>query len=89
MLVAATPLKFTVLDPMVDPKYRPAIVTDAPTAPVFGVRLVIDGAEPEASIGKMMPRNTTTPDRSKLRVLRLIRQTIPSDFVALSGLIKT
>jgi hypothetical protein len=42
--VAATPLKVTVLVPCVAPKFVPLMVTAVPTAPVFGVRLVILGA---------------------------------------------
>jgi len=42
--VAVVPLKVTVLLPGVAPKFEPAIVTDVPTGPEFGVRLVIDGA---------------------------------------------
>jgi hypothetical protein len=42
--VAVVPLNLTVLDPCVDPKFDPAIVTDAPTAPEVGERLVIVGA---------------------------------------------
>jgi len=42
--VAAVPLNLTVLLPCVVPKLDPAIVTEAPTAPVLGVRLEIVGA---------------------------------------------
>src|SRR5713226_4215846 len=42
---AATPLNFTVLVPCVAPKFAPLIVTDAPTNPEVGFRLVILGAE--------------------------------------------
>jgi hypothetical protein len=41
--VAAVPLKVTVLVPCVVPKFAPAIVTDVPTAPEFGVKLVMLG----------------------------------------------
>ena len=40
----AVPLNVTVLVPWVAPKFEPAIVTDVPTGPEFGVRLVIVGA---------------------------------------------
>jgi hypothetical protein len=43
IVVAVVPLNLTVLVPWVEPKPLPAIVTDAPTAPEFGVRLVMDG----------------------------------------------
>src|SRR5947209_6901292 len=41
---AVVPLNFTVLLPCVAPKFEPAMVTDAPTTPEFGVRLEIVGA---------------------------------------------
>jgi hypothetical protein len=43
--VAAVPLNFTVPEPWLDPKFVPVIVTDAPTAPVVGERLVTLGAD--------------------------------------------
>ncbi len=43
MLVAVVPLNLTVLVPCVAPKFVPVIVTDAPTAPVVGERLVMLG----------------------------------------------
>jgi uncharacterized protein YjeT (DUF2065 family) len=42
--VAVVPLNVTVLVPFVDPKFAPAIVTDVPTGPLAGVRLVTVGA---------------------------------------------
>ena len=42
--VAVVPLNLTVLLPCVEPKLVPVIVTDAPTAPVVGDRLLILGA---------------------------------------------
>ena len=50
--VAEVPLNFTVLLPCVEPKFDPAIVTDAPTAPEVGDRLVILGA---ATTAKLFP----------------------------------
>jgi hypothetical protein len=41
--VATVPLNVTVLVPCVVPKLVPAIVTDVPRAPEFGVRLVMLG----------------------------------------------
>ncbi len=38
--VAVVPLNVTVLVPFVDPKFAPAIVTDVPTGPLAGDRLV-------------------------------------------------
>src|SRR5258708_35535105 len=42
--VAVVPLNATVLVPCVVPKFVPVIVTDAPTAPIVGDRLVMFGA---------------------------------------------
>jgi len=42
--VAVVPLNFKVLDPCVAPKLAPVIVTDAPTNPDVGLRLVMLGA---------------------------------------------
>jgi len=44
IVVAAVPLNFTVLVPCVVPKFVPVIVTDEPTAPDVGDRLVMLGA---------------------------------------------
>jgi hypothetical protein len=41
--VAAVPLKVTVLVPIVNPKFAPVIVTEAPTGPEFGLKLVMLG----------------------------------------------
>jgi hypothetical protein len=38
--VAEVPLKVTVLEPLVAPKFAPAIVTEVPTGPLVGERLV-------------------------------------------------
>ena len=43
IVVAVVPLNFTVLVPCVAPKFVPVMVTDAPTAPVVGERLVMVG----------------------------------------------
>ena len=42
--VAVVPLNLTVLVPLVAPKFAPAIVTEVPTGPPFGDRLVRLGA---------------------------------------------
>jgi uncharacterized protein YjeT (DUF2065 family) len=42
--VAAVPLKVIVLEPCVAPKFAPAMVTEVPTGPEAGLRLVILGA---------------------------------------------
>src|SRR6266403_3782836 len=47
---AAVPLKLTMLLPCDAPKFAPAIVTEVPTGPEVGLRLVTLGAEPEAEV---------------------------------------
>ena len=42
-LVTAAPVPLKVTEPTVVPKFDPAMVTDEPTAPEFGDRLVIFG----------------------------------------------
>jgi len=42
--VPAVPLNFTVLDPWLEPKLDPAMVTEVPTEPEAGDRLLILGA---------------------------------------------
>src|SRR2546426_2212280 len=51
---AAIPLKVTVLDPWLVPKFAPAIVTEVPMAPEFGVRLLMLGGRRTA---KLTPRS--------------------------------
>jgi hypothetical protein len=41
--IAVVPLNLTVLVPWVEPKFVPVIVTDVPTTPEVGERLVIEG----------------------------------------------
>jgi len=57
--VAAVPLNFTVLVPCVAPKFAPVIVTDAPTNPDVGFRLVMLGgvlpAPPALKDARMVP----------------------------------
>ena len=49
ILVTVVVLNLTVLNPCVEPKFVPVIVTDAPTAPEFGDKLDIVGAANEAA----------------------------------------
>src|SRR5208282_5700516 len=61
MVVAVVPLNFTVLVPWVDPKFNPVIVTDAPTAPEVGDKLVMLGNTVNAAPLLFTPlANTTT-----------------------------
>ena len=46
VVFAVVPLNLTVLDPLVDPKLVPVIVTEAPTAPDVGDRVVMVGEAP-------------------------------------------
>lgn len=41
--VVAVPLNVTVLVPCVEPKFVPVMVTEVPTGPAVGFKLVIDG----------------------------------------------
>jgi hypothetical protein len=63
IVVAAVPLNFTVLEPCVDPKFAPVIVTDSPTTPAGGHRLVILGAtvNDEPLLANPLTVTTTLP----------------------------
>jgi hypothetical protein len=63
VIVAVVPLNLTVLVPCVEPKPDPAIVTEAPTAPDVGVRLVIEGA---AAARLVATRNSAERNRTAL-----------------------
>jgi len=58
--VAVVVPNFTVLDPCVTPKFVPVIVTEVPTAPEVGLRLVMVGAEAVVTV-KAMPLLATPP----------------------------
>ena len=73
--VAAVPLNLTVLLPWVEPKLVPVIVTDAPTAPDVGERLVICGA------------GTTVKVTPLLALLETVTTTLP--VVAADGTVAT
>ena len=60
MVVAVVPLNFTVLVPWVEPKLVPVIVTDAPTAPDVGDKLVILGAAAKEADDRNRHIRTTT-----------------------------
>ncbi len=66
--VAIVPLNLTVLVPWVVPNPLPAIVIDAPTAPVLGVRLVMLGAA-KAAIEKDKNNRVKTARRIILSFL--------------------
>lgn len=57
--VAAVPLKVTVLEPLVAPKFEPAIVTAVPTGPMVGERLVIAGGTVTVNVGALLARPPT------------------------------
>jgi hypothetical protein len=67
IVVAVVPLNFTVLVPCVDPKLVPVIVTDAPTAPVVGDKLVMLGAA-NAAPDRTTHRKTHPTRRHVIRV---------------------
>ena len=73
--VAAVPLNLTVLLPWVEPKLDPVIVTEAPTAPDVGERLVICGA------------GTTVKVTPLLALLETVTTTLP--VVAADGTVAT
>jgi len=54
--VAVTPAKVTVLVPCEVPKFVPVIVTEVPTGPVVGARLVIVGVAPAGGMISTMLR---------------------------------
>jgi hypothetical protein len=58
---AAVPLNVAVLVPWVPPKFAPAIVTDVPTTPDAGFKLVMLGAETAGVTVKLTPLLTTPP----------------------------
>jgi hypothetical protein len=58
--VAAVPLNVTVLAPLVDPKFDPAIVTDVPIDPLAGVRFVIEGGGTDGAATEEAARNATS-----------------------------
>src|SRR5262249_58682498 len=61
--VAVVPLNSTVLVPCVEPKFAPVIVTDVPTGPVVGDRLVMLGATVTVKLTPLLadpPTVTTT-----------------------------
>jgi hypothetical protein len=61
--VTAVPLNVTVLVPCVAPKLVPAMITEAPTAPVFGSKLVIAGGGVTVKVTPVLasaPTVTTT-----------------------------
>src|SRR6266403_798550 len=57
--VAVVPLKVIVLVPCVVPKFAPAMVTDVPTTPDAGCRLVILGDEPPPALPALKAAKTT------------------------------
>jgi exopolysaccharide biosynthesis predicted pyruvyltransferase EpsI len=58
IVVAVVPLNVTVLVPCVDPKLVPVIVTDAPTAPNVGDKLVMLGVANAAAVRTVHTRTT-------------------------------
>jgi hypothetical protein len=57
--VASVPLKVTVLEPFVAPKFVPAIVTAVPTVPEVGLSEVIDGGMVTVNVTLLLARPPT------------------------------
>src|SRR5499425_3826571 len=57
--VAVVPLNFTVLVPCVAPKFVPVIVTEVPTGPLVGDRLVMLGATVTVKLTPLLARPLT------------------------------
>ncbi len=66
--VAIVPLNFTLLVPCVDPKLVPVIVTEAPTAPEVGDRLVIVGEAASRLRGNTRTKSRRKPEVTSLRI---------------------
>jgi hypothetical protein len=75
MEVAVVPLNVTVLVPCVAPKPVPAIVTDAPTAPEVGVKVLMLGAAWAAVVAKSNNRRADQ-QRTRFELPALRRCTI-------------
>jgi hypothetical protein len=70
LVVAATTVpNLTVLDPLVDPKLLPVMVTDTPVAPEVGFRLEMTGAANREPLARTTKAKTATARRD-MRVLR-------------------
>jgi hypothetical protein len=65
--LAKVPLNVTVLVRCLDPKLKPAIVTEAPTAPDVGLRLLMCG---RASASPSSPASSTKSRRARSRTTR-------------------
>ena len=71
MVVAIVVLNFTVLEPCGEPKFLPVIVTDAPTAPEVGDRLVMVGLAANDQVEEPAANNMRT-DSCHLRFIDTI-----------------
>ena len=69
--VATTVPNFTLLEPCVDPKPLPLIVTDEPGAPDVGDKLVMLGAANIAVVANKTPKSVM--EREKLRRIHVLR----------------
>ena len=58
IVVAGVPLKVTVLDPTDEPKFVPVMVTDEPTAPDVGLKLVMVGPAPPPPLAALKAAKT-------------------------------
>src|SRR5207245_11800962 len=69
--VAAVPLNLTVLVPWVEPKFVPVIVTEVPTEPEAGFKLVMLGGG-DMAVAVKLPPATSAPVTLALWLLGLI-----------------
>jgi hypothetical protein len=89
--VTAVVLNFRVLVPCVEPKFVPVIVTEAPTAPVVGERLVILGAAKalEERANNEKPRNSAKNSADMDREGRMSRLQPASESGRTDGISET
>ena len=89
--VTAVVLNFRVLVPCVEPKFVPVIVTEAPTAPVVGERLVILGAAKalEERANNEKPRNSAENGADMDREERMSRLQPASESGRTDGISET
>ena len=69
LTAAAAPPKVTVLDPCVEPKFVPVMVTDAPIGPDVGDKLLIVGADCAWPYWQRTEINSTRPRMFTMRFI--------------------
>jgi hypothetical protein len=76
IVVAVVLLNFTVLDPCGEPKFLPVIVTDAPTAPEVGERLVMLGAAANDQVEETAANRTRSDNRHLKFIDTILRSSL-------------